>query len=40
MDNRVEKAIINILKEASYKKIVSVGFGGMTSDDGDRKSVV
>ena len=35
MDNRIEKAIINILKEARYKKIVSVGFGGMISDDGE-----
>ena len=35
MDNRVEKAIINILKEARYKKIVSVGFGVMTLDDGE-----
>lgn len=35
MDNRVEKAIINILKEARYKKIVCIGFGGMTLDDGE-----
>ena len=35
MNDRVVKAITNIFKEAGYKKIVCIGFGGMISDDGE-----
>ncbi|MDY3960156.1 hypothetical protein [Romboutsia timonensis] len=34
-NERVIKSIHNILKEDGYKKIVSIGFGGMISDDGE-----
>lgn len=34
-NSRIEKAIENILREAGYKKIVCIGFGGMISDDGE-----
>lgn len=34
-NERVIKAIHNILKEDGYKKIVGINFGGMISDDGE-----